>query len=271
MSERQLTKNRVRYCPGKEEVSLEELVMSKSRLAVECSKEILRLTDMVKVLREDTKAMKAALVSGDPLPFSSLSFTKASKPSPSVPLDLPVVSHSQKLRNIRKNEDIFVRRMHGSKQFDRPDLSEVLLGQLIDDSEKKSAHQERAGPHSMTQGKDNSDEYEVETVIKAKRGEGFQAEYEVRKRIIYSRWQTLKDLQKDNLSDFAKIYDFKVRDSKLNLDKETQEKERQIFSPVDVASDDDWDASSSERFETSRTKTQKQGHNLQSNLAGGTC
>jgi len=272
MSQRQLTKNRVRCCQGKEEVSLEELVLSKTRLAVECSKEILRLTDMVKVLREDTKAMKAALISGDPLPpfSSSLSFTRATKPS--TPLDLAVVSHSQKLRNIRKNEDIFVRRMHGSKQFERPDLSEVLLGQLIDDSEEKSARQEGAGPQSMTLGKDdNSDEYEVETVIKAKRGDGVQTEYQVRKRIIYSRWQTLKDLEKDNLHDFAKIYDFKVRDSKLNLDKETLEKQKQIFSPVEVASDDDWDASSSERFETSRIKANKQGYAAQSNLVGATC
>jgi len=269
MSDRQLTKNRVRYCPGKEEVSLEELVLSKTRLAVECSKEILRLTDMVKVLREDTKAMKAALISGDPLPFSSSLTSTASKPSS--PLDLSVVSHSQKLRNIRKNEDIFVRRMHGSKQFERPDLSEVLLGQLIDDSEKKSAHQKGVGPQSMTAGKDdNSDEYEVETVIKAKRGEGVRTEYQVRKRIIYSRWQTLKDLEKDNLHDFAKIYDFKVRDSKLNLDNETLEKRKQIFAPVEVASDDDWDASSSERFETSR-KAYKQGHVVQSNLVRATC
>jgi len=269
MSERQLTKNRVRSCPGKEEVSLEELVLSKTRLAVECSKEILRLTDMVKVLREDTKAMKAALISGDPLPFSSSLTSRVSKPSP--PLDLSVVSHSQKLRNIRKNEDIFVRRMHGSKQFERPDLSEVLLGQLIDDSEKKSAHQQGVGPQSMTPGKDdNSDEYEVETVIKAKRGEGVRTEYQVRKRIIYSRWQTLKDLEKDNLHDFAKIYDFKVRDSKLNLDHETLEKRKQIFAPEEVASDDDWDASSSERFETSR-KAHKQGHVVQSNLVRATC
>lgn len=264
MSESQWTKNHVRNYPSNEEVLFQELVLSKTRLAVECSKEILRLTDMVKVLREDTKAMKAALSSGDPLPLSSLSSAVRRQNSPSAPPRL-AVNKSKKYGNTR-NANICVRRMHGSMQFERPDLSEVLLGQIIDDSEKKSA-QVVSGSQLSNQKTWASGEYQVETEIKDKRGEGSQAEYQVRKRIIYSRWQTQKDLKKDNLHDFAKIYDFKLRDSKNDLKKETQEKERQIFPPEDIASDEDWDASSSEK-ETSGKKSPK-GNLCDSDLAGG--
>jgi len=260
----QRTKNHVRNYPSNEEL-FQELVLSKTRLAVECSKEILRLTDMVKVLREDTKAMKAALSSGDPLPISSLSTTVRRPHSPSAPPQ-PEVSKSKKIGNIRK-ADIFVRRMHGSMQFERPDLSEVLLGQIIDDSEKKSA-QVVTGAQPSNQKNWTSGEYQVETEIKDKRGEGTKAEYQVRKRIIYSRWQTQTDLQKDNLHDFAKIYDFKLRDSKLDLKKETLEKERQIFPPDDIASDEDWDVSSSDKIETSGKKSPKHGDVCDSDLAG---
>lgn len=271
MSKRQLTKNRVRYCPSTKELSLEELVLSKTTLAVECSKEILRLTDMVKVLREDTQAMQAALISGDPLPFSSQSPGRRQN-SPPAPLQ-PAVNELEKLRNLRKNADIMVRRMQGSMRFERPDLSEVLLGQIVDDCEKKS-NKVGAGTQSLSQGRVRSDEYQVETEIKDRRGTGLQTEYQVKSRIIYSRWQTLKDLEKDNLADFAKIYDFKVRDSELNLEQETQELERIIFADdADIASDEDWDVSSTERqpLQTSAITSRKQGDVGDSELAKGAC
>jgi len=239
MSERQLSNNRVR-CPSDLGLSLEELVLSKTRLAVECSKEILRLTHMVKVLREETQAMQAALISGNPLPISEPMSSKPSTPAPP-----PAEKTPQEVWNPRQNTDIVVRRMQGSMRFERPDLSEVLLGQILGDCEEKSIQVE-AGAQTLSQEIENPDVYEVETEIKDKRGSGSQTEYQVRKRIIYSRWQTLKDLEQDNLHDFAKIYDFKVRDGELNKRDETQETERVILNEdVDIATSEDWDVSSS--------------------------
>jgi len=206
--------------PSELETTIEDLIASKHALALNCANEIHRLTEIIKDLQTQLARERATRGRGPipPLPYSDPSPDPSGGDPPPRTRVRPGAKGNPPTRITARG----IRKVQSSMQFDNQDLVELFgedrPGEMKDDKKVES------DPHWSSQPEDKTDMYQVEIEISGKREvEGSEedkdkTEYEVRKRISFSRWQTLADLKKEKLHDFVKIYDFKILAQKSQED-----------------------------------------------------
>jgi hypothetical protein len=175
-----------------------DIIESKRILTLECSKEILRLTHLVRELQQEQQSIRKAYELKYPSCYPSR--PPSSRP-PKPPIDKQPEPPQQKVitRGIRK--------VQRSMQFDGQDVAALFGEQNMQIGTDVTAD---------AQGKEETDVYQLEIVISDKRENANKTEYHVQKKIRFSRWQSLQNLKKENLHDFVKKFDQNLKEESLS-------------------------------------------------------
>jgi len=182
-----------------------EIIESKRILTLECSKEILRLTHLVRDLQQEQQSIRKAYELKYPSCYPS-------RPPSSRHINQYIEEQSEPPP--RKVVARGIRKVQRSMQFDGQDVA-ALFGGLC------AGHNMQIGANIPAEAKEQeeTDVYQLEIEISDKRENADQVEYQVRKKISFSRWQSLQNLKKENLHDFVKIFDRKLKEGGLSVQK----------------------------------------------------
>jgi len=182
-----------------------EIIESKRILTLECSKEILRLTHLVRDLQQEQQSIRKAYELKYPSCYPS-------RPPSSRHINQNIEEQSEPPP--RKVVARGIRKVQRSMQFDGQDVA-ALFGGLC------AGHKMQIGANIPAEAKEQeeTDVYQLEIEISDKRENADQVEYQVRKKISFSRWQSLQNLKKENLHDFVKIFDRKLKEGGLSVQK----------------------------------------------------
>jgi len=180
-----------------------EIIESKRILTLECSKEILRLTHLVRDLQQEQQSIRKAYELKYPSCYPS-------RPPSSRHINQNIEEQSEPPP--RKVVARGIRKVQRSMQFDGQDVA-ALFGGLC------AGHKMQIGANIPAEAKEQeeTDVYQLEIEISDKRENADQVEYQVRKKISFSRWQSLQNLKKENLHDFVKIFDRKLKEGGLSV------------------------------------------------------
>jgi len=192
-----------RQMKGQQLVS--DIIESKRILTLECSKEILRLTHLVRDLQQEQQSIRKAYELKYPSCYPS-------RPPSSRHFNPNIEEQSEPPP--RKVVARGIRKVQRSMQFDGHDVA-ALFGGLC--AEQKM--QIDADVPVAAKEQEETDVYQLEIEISDKRENANQVEYQVRKKISFSRWQSLQNLKKENLHDFVKIFDRKLKEGGLAVEK----------------------------------------------------
>jgi len=176
-----------------------DIIESKRILTLECSKEILRLTHLVRQLQQEKQSIRKAYELKYPSCYPSRP-PSSRQPNPAIEEQFEPPQQKVITRGIRK--------VQRSMQFDGQDVAALFGEQNM---------QIGADVTVDAQGKEETDVYQLEIVISDKRENANKTEYHVQKKIRFSRWQSLQNLKKENLHDFVKIFDRKLKEEGLSV------------------------------------------------------
>jgi len=190
---------------GSREMNVADIIESKRILTLECSKEILRLTHLVRDLQQEQQSIRKAYELKYPSCYPS-------RPPSSRHLNPTIEEQSEPPP--RKVVARGIRKVQRSMQFDGQDVA-ALFGGLCAGQKMKIG----AKVPAEAKEQEETDVYQLEIEISDKRQNANQVEYQVRKKISFSRWQSLQNLKKENLHDFVKIFDRKLKEGGLSVQK----------------------------------------------------
>lgn len=195
------TEDGPRQLKGRQLVS--EIIESKRILTLECSKEILRLTHLVRDLQQEQQSIRKAYELKYPSCYPS-------RPPSSRHFNPHIEEQSEPPP--RKVIARGIRKVQRSMQFDGQDVAALFGGIYAD---KKI----QVGADVAAESKEpkETDVYQLEIEISDKRENANQTEYQVRKKISFSRWQSLQNLKKENLYDLVNKFDRKPKEEGFSV------------------------------------------------------
>lgn len=187
---------------GQRQLLVSDTIESKKILGNECSKEIHRLTQLVKSLQREQQAIRKAYELKYPSCYPS-------RP-PTSRHTLTSNEESKKSKVPRKITARGIRKVQRSKQLDEQSIGD-LLGDI--DIQDRIKSQISAAMALEEKGLQEIEEYELEIEISDKRLNKEEIEYQVQKRISFCSWQSIENLTMANMYDFVKIFDRKQQET----------------------------------------------------------
>jgi len=179
-----------------EKTTVVDIIESKRILTIECSKEILRLTRLVRDLQQKQRKLRKAFELKHPSRYPD------HPPSSRYPCTSNLSEENESVWP-KKVTAIGIRKVLKSVQFDGLDVSALFGGRGLEDANCAAGR---------ALGDQETDVHQVEIEIVEKRENAEKTEYQVRKNISFLRWETLDNLKKENLHDVVEIFDRKWKE-----------------------------------------------------------